>query len=141
MLGTLIGKPAEQLMSAETLFDWDWQREPDAELERTYYSAQGRALEFICDAQGTINTIFVRPCDPAVLAPWQLPIEFATGRAKLCALLGPPERCREAFDDPIMGRMGAWDRFVMDGYLLHVGYNADCSAISMQTLMDVETAP
>lgn len=94
--------------------------------------------EFSLSKDNIIETIFIFPNNGGKLIHG---IKGSWSRKEVLNKLGTPESSGEKIDDEILGKKGAWDRFNMKKYYLHIEYNYAGSAIEQQTIMLPHVVP
>jgi hypothetical protein len=109
-----------------------------------YLSAHKEGYSLLhCD--GKVRTIFVYVLPICNFTPFQgcLPGDLPTSatRSQVLQQFGVPSRTGSAAPVPILGRMGAWDRFDGDRVCIHFEYTEPDERVQMVTIMNAATAP
>jgi hypothetical protein len=136
-----LGRPISKLLQSEPFKSWQVERWIDDDLGKRVieYAFAGRGLEVRCDAKDEIASIFLSSSDGWNDSLFDIP--FSLTRAEVVSRLGTPEKSGKQHRDPILGDMGAWDRFRVPQGVIHIQYRFDGPGISKITLMRSDVVP
>lgn len=134
---------ASGLLKDGRFASWTVEKEVRTDLKEpiTFYSFPEHGLEFRCDGQGRISSIFVHADDFDGFKDGLLDVSLSWDRSRVLERFGPPSKSGERLSDPVLGEYGAWDRFTLPGYVVHVEYGVDRDEIKRLTLMREESVP
>lgn len=134
-----LGEVASSLLAEEPFSSWPVERVLEKELPepRVYYIFKTHGLELRCDEEERVNTIFLRTdeYDDFKLIP------FSWGRQMVLEYFGSPSKSGNKLSDPVLGDFGAWDRFTLPKYTVHVEYRIESEGIKRITLMCADAVP
>lgn len=149
LLIPLVGQPVtaagvQSLIAAGQL---ESSTEPDleeGESPRSFLSCPAGGYQ-LSHADGYINTLFVFlvPTDEfrAFNGTLTAGLSAASSRSDVKRALGNPERSGEAKTLPILGRKGAFDRYIRGSLRLHFEYTEPDERIRQITVMTADNAP
>lgn len=140
-----LGGAFSELVKDAPFKDWSFKRSVERDLDepRAYYvfQGQGRGISVHSDLSETIQTVFVQSAGIKGFDYSLLDASFSWSRSQVRANLGEPEKSGEERVHAILGRHGAWDRFELSQYVLHMEYQVGAESIAMVTLMKKGSAP
>jgi len=145
----LVGQPitaagVQALIAADQLESSTEPHLEEGESPRSYLSCPTGGY-LLSHSDGRINTLFVFlvPTDEFQTFNGSLiaGLSPASSRSDVRRTLGRPERSGEAKTLPILGRKGAFDRYVRGLVLLHFEYTEPDERIRQITAMAADTAP
>ncbi len=132
-LAVFLGGSIDELLRANPFASWKFVRsvEDDPKVEFRYEFVE-RGVEVVCDEADCVQTIFVHRdgCGEPLTE-----IPFRSTRQQVLSRFGAPTRSGGAVSLPGIGRRGPWDRFSLDGHLVHVQYCVDRDEVEIITLM------
>ena len=142
-LVSYLGGPASAMLSDAPFKDWKVERsvEPELPERRIYYTFPNNGLDARCDARDKVATIFIYADEARRFEESIVDLPLTSTRREIHERLGPPTRSGPGLKDPIIGEFGAWDRFKLPGYSLHVEYRVGLDCIRMVTLMRDDVTP
>ena len=134
---------ASSLLEDEPFKNWSVEKSFEDDLEdpivQYVFRQYGFALR--CDWDEKINTIFLSPDSLSGFDENLLDVAFSWSRRQVLEHLGTPSKSGEKMNDPILGEYGAWDRFALPGYAVHVEYQINFDGIQKITLMREDAVP
>lgn len=137
MIASYLGKDASALLAEQPFKSWKYEKSFEDDLEKPridYVFAQG-GMDFVCDGEDNIRTIFLYSDDLRCFNEKIQDLPLTSSRKTVIDYLGVPSKSGGKISDPILGEYGAWDRFVRSGYVIHVEYCLDVDIINKITLM------
>ena len=141
-LAKYLGQNASSLLNSVPFKRWPVERWVDDE---SYPAGVGYVfsecgLQFNCDADTeNIHSLYFEKEEHDGFVLSEVP--FYMSREAVRARFGQPERSGDALSHPILGELGPWDRFKLNGFLLRIQYHCDLQRIEMVTLMRPDVAP
>jgi hypothetical protein len=138
-----LGNPASAILSEAPFRDWIFERRVENDLKnpRVDYIFEKNGLDFICDKDENIRTIFVFNDKNRFFEEGLADFPFSLTRAEVLERLGSPSKSGGLANDPILGDSGAWDRFAKSGYSIHIEYRLDSDCINKITFMRADVVP
>lgn len=129
-----LGKSATDLLASAPFSSWVFSKSIDDDLAemRINYSCESENFDFVCDSDDRITTIFLTS---ALFAYQEIDLPTGSSRNDVIAAFGKPSRCGQPSNDPILGEYGAWDRYDLVNYSLHIEYRVYVDQVKMVTLM------
>lgn len=135
-------------MSIEVLLDCEpykkWQVDisidDDTDNPILYYVFTENNLELLCDEDGRIRTAMLQVGNCANVEEL-LGIPFRSSLHQVREYYGTPSKKGERSSSPYLGESGAWDRFSLDGFVLHFEYGLENDEVVRITLMRNDVAP
>ena len=142
-LATYLDRPASVMLAEPPFKNWDYERSVDTDLEeiRIDYVFEKNGVDFICDADDRISTIFLFFDESRQFVEGLQDLPFTFTRKKVLGSLGVPSKSSKGFIDPILGVAGPWDRFTRNSFVVHVEYHPNADAIVKITLMRLDDVP
>lgn len=138
-ISELINGLAPDLLAREPFVRWARTRKVDADLPQVEvrYVFRGVGIEFICDEEERVHTVFLRPGEGERL----LGTSFAELRRELLAAYGhaSAEGCEVVL--PVLGNKGRWERFDSVGMVFHFQYGWRSPSIELVTVMRADVVP
>ena len=138
-----LGKPASNMLSDAPFKDWVFERtfENDLKESRIDYVFPQNGLDFICDGDDRVRTIFLYSDDHRCVGKGPVDLPFSLTRQEVIERLGSPSKSGGLVNDPILGDFGGWDRFSRLSSSIHVEYSADSDRINKITFMRADVVP
>jgi hypothetical protein len=142
-IANYLGKPASTMLEAAPFKTWPVEKsfEEDLEEPEIHYVFQQHGLAMRCDRNDKINVIFLYSDEYNGFDESLLELPFSWNRRNVLEHWGTPSKSGSRTSDQILGDYGAWDRFAMSGYEIHVEYQTDSDSIKMFTLMRDDVVP
>jgi len=143
MIASYLGKDASVLLAEPPFNSWTYEKSFEDDLEKPridYVFAQG-GMDFVCDRESKVRTIFLYSDDLRCFNENVQDLPLTSSRQTVIDYLGVPSKSGGKINDPILGEYGAWDRFVRPGYAIHVEYRLDVDIINKITLMRADVVP
>ncbi|HEX2956510.1 MAG TPA: hypothetical protein VHO70_06755 [Chitinispirillaceae bacterium] len=142
-LAMFLGRPVSNFLENVPFKDWYVERDIEDELDNViiHYVFTQNGLELRCDYNDIVNVIFLYSEEYNGFDDALINIHFTWKREQVLNHFGLPEKSGEKKTDSILGKIGAWDRFVFPEYGLHIEYKIDKDTISKITLMQTELIP
>lgn len=141
-LANYLGKKADSLLTSKPFCDWQVTRSVDDESDppEVRYNFEGRGIQFNCDRDDErINHLFLEKDGYAGTVRSDL--SFDLSKSETRSLFGPPAKSGDKFSHPVLGEFGPWDRFNLEGFVLHLEYLIDQVGIRQVTLMREDAVP
>lgn len=110
----------------------------EGDQQEYYIEGKNGEWQFLLSEDSIITTIFIFPHKGGPLING---VGSNWTRKDVINKLGNPESSGEITDSPFLGKKGAWDRFYLQDYYLHIEYTLDGKGIEKQTLMLPEVVP
>lgn len=142
-LANYLGRDASDLLADPPFKNWSFKKSFDNDLEKPridYVFAQ-EGMDFICDGEDKVDTIFLYSDESRYLKEDIQDLPFTSSRKEVIARLGSPAKSGARSSSPFLGESGAWDRFTRSGHAIHVEYRLYADAIKMITLMRADVVP
>ena len=138
-----LGKLATTMLSDAPFKDWTFDKSFEKDLDelRIDYIFPRNGLDFICDGDDRVRTIFLYSDDHRRFEEGIVDFPFSLTRQEVMERLGSPSKSGGPVNDPILGNFGTWDRFARLGYSIHVEYRADSDRINKITFMRSDVVP
>ncbi len=139
-LSKYLGAPVSELLEAVPFRDWRVEESTEDQLDEpiVHFVFEENGLELRCDEARNISVIFLDSSFDRSLSE----VPFARSRAHVREHFAvAPSKGGEATNDPVLGAYGAWDRFLLPGYAVHVEYRTDADQVGATTLMRSHTIP
>jgi hypothetical protein len=92
-------------------------------------------LELRCDHKENISAIFIDIGNFNGVYDGLLGVSFSWNRHQLLEHFGAPAKSGRKMSDPILGDYGAWDRFAMLNYSVHIEYETSSEGIKKITFI------
>jgi hypothetical protein len=142
-LANYLDRPASVMLAEPPFKNWDYERSIDTDLEeiRIDYVFAQNGVDFICDVNDEIRTIFLYFDEDRQFVEGLQDLPFTFTRKKVLDRLGVPSKSSKGFIDPILGVAGPWDRFTRNGFVIHVEYHPSADTIIKITLMRPDVVP
>jgi len=136
-------KHISTLLGSSPFSQWDVERSVENDLEEPViqYEFKGHPLAIRCDKNDLIGVIFMRSDIHSASEVPFFEIPFTSSRNQVLNRWGTPEKSGPKRVDPILGAYGAWDRFSLDGYAIHIEFCKDKDEIRRITLMRKDMVP
>ena len=143
MITEFLGKHVSSILEREPFKNWPVERSVELDLEEPIiqYVFKGHALALRCDRDDKISVIFLRADYHNNLDEELFKIPFFWARKQVLDHFGTPSKSGEKISDPILGEYGAWDRFELPTYTVHIEYRTDRDEIKRITVMSNEAVP
>lgn len=135
-----LGQNSYALISSYPFNDWVFDRTVDEDLpEKTvnYVESHGE-FSMVCDSNEKIRAIFLKSSN---FDEEFIGFPFSYSRDQVLSIMGAPSKSGAAYNDPILGKYGPWDRYDLHEYSMHVGYRADEDKIESVTLIRADVVP
>jgi hypothetical protein len=132
------------MLLAEAPFKhWSFEKSFDTDLEELLinYVFGEDGMDFVCDAEDKVQTIFLYADDSRCFVEGVDDLPFTFGRREVIARLGSPAKSGGRVSHPILGESGPWDRFARSGYAIHVQYRPGADVINLITIMRADVVP
>lgn len=148
-LMALVGTPVDSmavrvLVAADVLTASTEENLEEGEPVQSFLSGSAAGYQLL-HYSGRVATAFLyaEPAHGFAAFPHPLPGGLPRGatRADVLARFGTPERSGEPFTCNILGRQGAWDRFVVDGIYIHFQYTEPEQRVRLVSVMAADVAP
>lgn len=138
-LANYLGEHVAKLLDSEPFAGWKVARsiENDLPAKEIRYVFTDRGVELLCGDDERIQTIFLTVGVDEDLS--EMP--FSMKRASVLERFGTPSKSGAAMRHPLMGPLGAWDRFTWPRMTLHIQYRLDSDSIDRITLMSPDAVP
>lgn len=135
-ISDFLGKHASVLLKTEPFNKWPVERSTEDDLEEPIiqYVFGGHAMALRCDRDDAIRVIFLRADKHNKLDGNLFDVPFFWTREKVLNYFGTASKSGAKVIDPILGDYGAWDRFSLKGYTVHVEYRIDRDEVKRITL-------
>ncbi len=142
-LAQYLGRESSVLLADPPFKDWIFTKSIETDLEepRIDYVFAHNGMDFVCDADETVRSIFLYSEELRCFKETVQDLPFGATRQEVMARFGSPSKSGGSFSDPILGKYGAWDRFARGAYAIHVEYHLDGSGIEGITLMRADVVP
>jgi hypothetical protein len=138
-----LGCQTSIMLSDYPFKSWIVERSVEGDLDPPiiHYLFPGRGLELRCDDDEKISVIFLYfdkygGFDEDLIGP-----SFSWKREQVIECFGSPEKSAQKSSHPILGEYGAWDRFVMPGYVVRFEYGTDFEGVKKITYMRNDVVP
>ncbi|MGL6096866.1 MAG: hypothetical protein ACRC7O_13850 [Fimbriiglobus sp.] len=112
--------------------------------QRAYLSAPAAGYALTHELGRITNAvIYAEPAEGFAAFPNPLPGGLSHGatRRHVLARFGTPERNGAPSNFPGLGPLGAWDRFAVDGVLVHFQYTVVGERVCLVSIMAADVAP
>jgi hypothetical protein len=142
-LANYLGCPASSMLADVPFKDWAFEKSQWDDLEEPMisYVFPHNGLDFQCDGDDKVRTIFLYSDQYRHLDGNLLDLSLSSNRLQVIERLGPPSKSGGRKNDPILGKYGPWDRFTKSGYTIHVEYRVDADRVRQITLMRPDVVP
>lgn len=142
-LAKYLGHSSSVLLAAAPFKDWTFEKSFENDLEEPLidYVFPKNGVDFVCDGQDRVTTIFLYSDETRCFKEGLGDIPFSSTRQQAIARLGSPSKSGDGINDPILGKYGPWDRFARPGYTLHIEYRVSTDRIKKITLMRPDVVP
>jgi len=142
-LGDFIGLHVSGFLEAEPFMHWAFERtvEPDIDEYVVQYVFDGHGLGLLCDKDEHVKVIFLHSEQYGGFDSSLSGIPFSLRRGDARSRYGIPSAQGAGMRDPILGDYGPWERFDREGFVLHLEYTLDGTALKMVTLMALDAVP
>lgn len=132
-----LGNRASDIFLETPFKDWVFERRVENDLRepRIDYVFIKNGIDFVCDGEEKIRTIFIYNDDNRCFEEGIEDFPFSLTRGEVLRRLGSPSKSGGLVNDPILGDSGAWDRFVRPDYSIHVEYRLHSDCINKITFM------
>ncbi len=137
-----LGRNAGSVLESVPFNQWDFERtlDEDSDPPLIGYRSKDGAIQMNCDVGSeNLRSLFFGQKLAGNPAFEDLPFEL--GRTEVVAKFGEASKSGGKLVHPILGEMGAWDRFQKDGFVLHLEYGADSEIVERVTIMRDDVAP
>jgi hypothetical protein len=143
ILEKYLGNPAATMLADAPFKDWKFEKsfENDLKKPRIDYIFPENGLDFVCDADDQVRTIFLYWDEHRRFEDGLADLPFSSTRQEVMERLGAPSKSGGIVNDPILGEFGPWDRFAKFGYSIHVEYKVNADSIKKITLMRADVVP
>jgi hypothetical protein len=133
-----LGTDVKELLKVAPFSVWGVTRtvEQDLPMMEIWYEFEGHGVEVICDGADRIKTVFLHRGGGEALSE----VPFSLGRKEILERYGSPSKSGAVADIPVLGELGAWDRFDLGTATVHIQYRLDRDEIEMVTLMSPDPA-
>ncbi len=135
-----LGRSASVILSDPPFKDWAFEKscENDLKRPRIDYVFQHHGLDFICDGNENVRTIFIYCDKNRMFEEGITDLPFSLNRQEVKNLLGSPSKSGGLVNDSILGDLGAWDIFERHGFSIHVEYKVGSDRINKITFIRTE---
>jgi hypothetical protein len=142
-LAEFLGKHVSSILQQSPFKYWPVDRFVENSLDEQIiqYIFNKHGLELQCNYKEEISVIFLYSEDYNGFDDSLFDIPFSSKRKQILEWFGMPSKSGERINDPILGEIGAWDRFTLAGFTLHFSYRIDSDEISRITLMKSDVVP
>lgn len=142
-LALYLGRPVSALLAEQPFVDWDFEKSVDSDVDdpRLDYVFVEDGLDLICDLDHLVRTIIIYASSERMFTKALVDLPLDSTRDQVITWLGQPEKSGPQSQSPLLGRNGAWDRFAMPTYSIHVAYRPDSDQIEKITLMRADVVP
>lgn len=134
------GLPASALLNSSSFSHCLFKRHVDDDLPELSidYTTESGALNFTCDADERIRSIFLKSDE---FGSTRFHIPFMSCRREVLKLLGVASRSSDGHVHPILGEFGPWVRYDYEKHSIHFEFHPHIDRIKMVTLMRADAAP
>ncbi|HTV42549.1 MAG TPA: hypothetical protein VMF08_18435 [Candidatus Sulfotelmatobacter sp.] len=138
-----LGKHVSSMLRKEPFRNWPIERSVDDDLEEREinYVFKENGLALCCDQNDQISAIFLYSEHYKGFDETLSDVPLSWGRAQVLDHFGSPSKSGGKLNDPILGALGPWDRFIRLGFTIHIEYRPDSDRIKMVTLMRSDVVP
>lgn len=138
-----IGNHISQLLEKDPFRCWPVEKSIEEDLDEpiTCYVFNAHGLEVECDRDDKICVIFLYPEELGGFDESLFEIPFSSTRSQVRKRLSIPSKTGNKLTDPVLGKLGAWDRFTLPNFTIHIQYEYDADRISLITLMRNDVVP
>jgi hypothetical protein len=132
---------ASVLLSDPPFNSWSFERSVDPDLALVDYVSAKNGMDFVCGLDEKVSCIFIYFNESRSLSGAIQGLPLTSCRQDLIHLFGKPSKSGAAINDPIFGEYGAWDRFLKQGYCVHIQYRINTEQVSQVTIMREDMVP
>jgi hypothetical protein len=138
-----LGNPASDLLKDEPFKNWLFNKSYENDLDEPIidYVFPQNGMDFSCDENEIINTIFLHSDNDRCFNEGLLDVPFSLNREQVIDRLGSPSKSGDRITHPILGEFGAWDRFARPDYSIHIEYKVNVDLVKRITLMRADVVP
>lgn len=143
-IGRYLGSHIDNLLSQEPFNDWELDRSTENDLERPIinYVFSNQGLQLRCDEHDRISAIFLEHGKSKFdIGDRLADLPFSYGRERVLSRFGKPSKSGDEKSHPILGDYGAWDRFFLQSYTIHIEYQINSDFIRRITFMKEDAVP
>jgi hypothetical protein len=142
-LRNYLGGPASAVLADPLFKHWSFEKFLETDLEKPLidYVFAKDGLDFVCDEDDKVKSIFLYSDESRCFREGLDDLPFSSTRQQVVQRFGPPSISGSRVTDPILGEYGAWDRFTLPGYTIHVEYRLDADLLKKVTLMRADVVP
>ena len=142
-LANYLGREASTLLADAPFKHWSFEKSLETDLEEPliYYVFAQDGMDFVCDAEDKVQTIFLHSDESRSFTEGVDDLPFTSSRREVIARLGSSSESGGPTSDPVLDEYGRWDRFARAGYAIHVEYRLDADVINKITLMRADVVP
>ncbi|MEZ5938270.1 MAG: hypothetical protein R3C52_08615 [Hyphomonadaceae bacterium] len=142
-LASYLGLPVSAILATEPFMDWAVERslEDETEPPRIYYEFAQDGVDVVCDDGDNVAGIILFGDESRCYKDGLQDVSFSFGRGEVLKRLGRPAKSGGVLNDPVLGKLGPWDRFAKDRYSIHVQYGVDSDRVERITLMRADFVP
>ncbi len=140
-LTTFLGKPAQDVFLTAPFAEWQQEKTVDDEIEKIDYVFRENGVDFVCDLDNSINTIFIHNDAKRCFKVGIVDMPFNTKRETLVKRYGKPSELGDEFSDSDLGDFGAWIRFEFPKFAIHFEFHRKREEIKLITIMRPDVVP
>lgn len=132
-----LGRDTTDLLASVPFKNWPVERSVEDDLDERviHYVFHGKGMEIRSDSQDRICVIFLHSTEYGGLDEQLIEIPFSLSQHQVLDRFGTPSKSGKKFRDSILGECGAWDRFELANWVMHVEYRIDADEINKITLI------
>lgn len=139
LLSKYLGSPVELILDSDPFCNWPVEKTIESDLDPPilHYVFPERSLEFRCDENGLLTTIFVNSEKLDGLDMKHLGASFSWNRNDVLKELGEPTVSGDPINHPVLGSFGSWVKYLLKDYSIHLEFNLETDLVRRITLMNI----